>query len=124
MYRRASYILAFVTAVVHMFLGGSDTLSPMIASDLPDYVRTTFEAVWHFITLFLLVSAYVFWKGGETRPLVAVLWLIFAFVFFMVVLWRMGPFGLITLPHWLFIGLAGGAGLLAALRAAQTRPNV
>jgi hypothetical protein len=117
------YLLAglLCTAVVfiHAVNGGIDTLNPIMASGMPFEVRVGALAVWHALTLLLLLSmlAY-FWAFAHyerARPLAVFLGLFLllygALVLGLSQLWFENP---MKMPWWTLVGAAGLFSLLAA----------
>lgn len=101
---RIGSILAFVTALVHALVGTYDTLLPLLASDLSLAVIGTFHACWHFVTVFLLYSAWVFWKKLKISSILATLWGVFGVIFLVVAFYHVGISGLLILPQWVLLG--------------------
>ncbi len=112
--------LAILTAAVHVFVGHFDTLIPLLSADLSPAVLGAFTACWHMISLFLVYSAWQFWRGGQIAIHLAVLWISFAAIFVAVALWQGGASGLLVLPQWLFLGPAGALILIGSRTRAAT----
>ncbi len=101
---RIGSTLAFVTALVHALVGTYDTLLPLLVSDLSLAVIGTFHACWHFVTVFLLYSAWVFWKKLKISSILATLWGVFGVIFLVVAFYHVGISGLLILPQWILLG--------------------
>ncbi|MEY8881548.1 hypothetical protein [Donghicola sp. XS_ASV15] len=110
---RIAAVLAAFTAVLHIFVGTFDTLMPMLTMDLPAPVLGTLHACWHMVSLFLVVSAWAFWRGGAMARPVAWLWMGSAAIFVAVGVWQDGLVGLLELPQWTLLGASGGLSLYA-----------
>lgn len=119
-------MLAAVTAAVHLIAGGADIAVPLLGSVLTGELRLTLYAVWHLVSVTLVLSAGALCIGalpryaGAFRPLVlfvSILWLCFGIVFLAVALAQPGEGLLFMLPQWIlflpvgFLGLWGGSGL-------------
>lgn len=102
--RYAAALLAALTALIHIVMGGSDTLKPMMSSEsLPATVSLTLQGVWHSFSAFLSVSAYVFGRNwGGTRMFAAV-WLGGGAIFTLLGLISGGLIGLIALPQGILL---------------------
>lgn len=64
--RIAGYVAAALTliwALVHAIVGGAETATPLLHSDLSEVARGTGWLVWHFLTGLLLVLAAIFAWG-------------------------------------------------------------
>ncbi len=115
---RAGAILAGVTAAVHILVGTYDTLLPLLDTPgLTPAVRGTLHACWHFLGFVLAFSAWRFWRGGPDAPGLAAVWIGGALCFALVGLWQAGLAGLVVLPQWVFLSLAGGL-VMAGMRRA------
>ncbi|GAB5471088.1 MAG: hypothetical protein Kilf2KO_41180 [Rhodospirillales bacterium] len=114
--------LATLTALVHIFIGGYDTLLPLLSSSLDPEVLGAFHACWHMVGLVLAYSAWRFWLGGQIARHMAVLWIAFAVIFVCVGLWQAGLGGLLLLPQWILLGPAGALVLLGSRRNQQEAP--
>ncbi len=69
-------IAAAVTTMGHFFVGTKEYLKPMLASDLDAVPKKVLEAVFHYVSVFLLLSAaalfaIAFGVGGEGSAHVA-----------------------------------------------------
>ncbi|SPF81094.1 hypothetical protein [Pseudoprimorskyibacter insulae] len=118
MMQKISGGLAAFTALVHIAVGTMDVMLPTLRSDLPPDVVGTLHACWHFVSVFLLASAFVFWRGGEAAKAFGWLWLAFAGVFVVAALWQSGVSGLMVLPQWVLLGPTGALALWASRRGA------
>lgn len=100
--------LALLTTVVHIFAGGGEIAAPILQSTLPDVVRFTFLACWHFVSVFLAGSALFFlWPSKQSFAQVeyclALIYLAFAAVFLAIVILNDWPSLLYLLPQWLIL---------------------
>jgi hypothetical protein len=112
-------VLAALTAGIHIFAGGTDIAAPLLASSLGDEVRLTLYAVWHMVSVTLVLSAMVLALGANPRHAFAArhavlftsaLWTGFGAVFLVIVLTRPGEGLLWKLPQWVLflpVGLFG-----------------
>jgi hypothetical protein len=119
--RAGAALLAMLTAGVHIVAGGMDSLVPMLNAGLDPVAEGAIHASWHIVSAFLLWSAPVFWKGGETARHFASLWIVLAAIFVAVDLWQSGPGGLVQNPQWLVLGPTG---LLAWFAARPSTPDL
>lgn len=108
--------LAGISAAAHTILGTLDTLIPVMQTDLPIFVRGTMWAAWHMVSAFLILSTYVFWKGGDGARYFAWIYLVAAALFVVTGLRMQGLYGLITLPQWVLLAPGGIAALIAERR--------
>lgn len=114
--RYAAALLAGLTALVHIFIGGADTLGPLIDSNVPAIANYTLQGVWHMVSIFLLVSAGVFWRaGGGTRPIAAV-WIVSGIVFLALGLLGGGAAGALALPQWALLIPTGALAVAARVQ--------
>ena len=106
--------LALFTAALHGLVGTFDTLQPVLDADLPLAVRGTMAACWHFLTVFMLCSAWVFLKKRPESRMFASLWVAAAVAFIVTAVTMGGLSGLLTLPQWTLLLPTGGIALFAA----------
>lgn len=50
--------LNLAVAIIHTFVGESDIVAPLLATDAPDTVRWTLHSAWHMISVVLYVSSF------------------------------------------------------------------
>jgi hypothetical protein len=112
MLAKITAVLAAITAFVHFFVGGADALAPTLAADLSAPTSGAMHACWHFVSVFLFLSAFVFIRGGETAFHFSILWILFAIVFIYVGLYQGGPGGLLVNPQWTILLTTGLIGLM------------
>jgi len=65
-------IINLAVAAVHAFVGASQVVAPLLASDAPDLVKGTLHSAWHMITVVLFVSSFTLFylsRKEETAPL-------------------------------------------------------
>jgi hypothetical protein len=124
----ASFIAAFTTAV-HVFMGGTDIVSPLLASSLPTEPKLTLYAVWHMASVVLALSAVALFIGSRpchaqsARYLVffiSFLWLGFAIVFIVIALIQSENGWLLKLPQWILLASVGLLGLWGSNKTLQS----
>lgn len=107
MLRCTAAVLAVLIACLHTFVGGMDSLQPMLDAGLGPVAEGALHASWHIVAAFLLWSGVVFWKGGPAAKHFAGLWVASALIFIGVDLWQSGPAGLMQNPQWIILGPVG-----------------
>jgi len=60
-------LLAAFTAGVHIFAGGEDVATPLLASAIAGEPRLTLYAVWHMVSVALAMSAVALFIGSIPR---------------------------------------------------------
>jgi hypothetical protein len=68
----AAAVINLAVAVIHTFVGESQVVAPLLASDAPDLVKGTLHSAWHMITVALVLSSltlFVLSRKEETDPL-------------------------------------------------------
>jgi hypothetical protein len=94
----AALLTAFIAAV-HLFAGGADVAAPLLASSLAEEPRLTLYAVWHLISVTLVLSAIALYvcalpqhavAGRYLALFISVLWLCFGAIFLVVALTQPG----------------------------------
>ena len=53
----AAALINLAVALVHTFIGESQVIAPLLASDAPDLVKGTLHSAWHMITIVLFLSS-------------------------------------------------------------------
>ena len=53
----AAALINLAVALVHTFIGESQVIAPLLASDASDLVRGTLHSAWHMITIVLFLSS-------------------------------------------------------------------
>ncbi len=119
MLNKVAAALAVLTAAIHLFVGGAGALAPTLAAGLPAPAEGAMHASWHIVSVFLIWSAVVFWRGGDTARHFALLWLMAAVLFIYVGLRQSGPSGLMVNPQWTILGLTGMIPFISGWRAAR-----
>ena len=119
MLRGIAALLALFTAAVHTFVGGRDSLIPLLEADIDPMAEGALHASWHIVAIFLAWSSVAFWKGGVVGRHFAGLWIASALAFVGVDLWQAGLTGLFLNPQWAVLAPVGllaiyGAGPLAS----------
>lgn len=51
-------IINLAVAVVHTFIGETDVIAPLLASDAPELTKGTLHSAWHMITVVLFLSSF------------------------------------------------------------------
>lgn len=93
--------LAAFAAYIHIIVVGSAALVPLGSGGIPSNVRVTLEAAWLFISIFLVISIFIFWRSSrEIVRLVAALWLLSACAVVTVAMRNFGLKGLWFYPQW------------------------
>lgn len=113
MLNRIAAGLALFTAAIHFFLGGADALNPMLAAELPPESSAAMHACWHIVSVFLIWSALVFFRGKESSFHFGVLWVASAIVFIYVGIYQAGFAGVVANPQWTLLLPTGVLALLA-----------
>ncbi|WP_019869532.1 hypothetical protein [Salinispora oceanensis] len=113
--------LACVTGLIHAIGGGLDTVRPLLGSGIPDEPKRTLHAVWHMVTVDLLLSGVALLGLGLASASNAPLVLFIGARFlaysatFMVITFRVGwPRPLLRLPQWILllpVAILTGAGM-------------
>lgn len=104
--------LALLTAAIHIFVGGADSLAPMLATDLPAAASGGMHGSWHIVSVFLVWSIAVFWVGKEPAFHFALIWIASALVFMYVGFYQAGPSGVLANPQWAILLPTGVLALL------------
>jgi len=116
--RIVTSLLAAATALLHIVVGGADTLAPWLdrarATDLAPAIINTMQACWHIVSVVVVVSVPAFLVGGRAGLLFALVWLGAALAFVGVGLQDAGPGGLWITPQWTLLGLTGLLGVVSA----------
>ena len=116
---------AAFTAAVHIFAGGADIATPLLASTLATETKLTLYAVWHMTSVVLVLSAFAFFVGGlsayaqASRYLVlftSTLWCAFGVVFLSIALIQPESGWLFKLPQWALLLPVGLLGLLGVVK--------
>ncbi len=114
-------VLCLGTGIVHALIGGIETLNPVMASRLALEVRVAVLAIWHSITLLLLLSFFAFlWafraSAIKSRPvgiLLGLFYILFAgLIAGLSFLWFEDP---MILRQWTLFAPIGLFALLASL---------
>jgi hypothetical protein len=120
----ASLLTTFIAAI-HLFAGGADVAAPLLASSLAEEPRFTLYAVWHLVTVTLVLSAIALYVSALPRHaaaarylavFISVLWLCFGLVFLVVAFTQPGEGLLFKLPQWILFIPVGAMGLWGSLR--------
>jgi hypothetical protein len=112
--------LAAFTAAVHVFAGGADIADPLLASSLTEELRITLYAVWHLVSVMLVLSAAALCVGALPRHahasrqmvlFISILWFSFGIVFLIVALTQPGEGLFFKIPQWILFLPVGFFGL-------------
>jgi hypothetical protein len=115
----AALLTAFIAAV-HIFAGGADVAAPLLASSLAEETRLTLYAVWHLVSVTLVLSAIALYFSALPHHAVvarylalfiSVLWLCFGAVFLVVAFIQPGEGLFFKMPQWILFLPAGLLGL-------------
>lgn len=121
-------ILAALTTMIHLFVGGSDTAVPLLESPMEGEPRLTLYAVWHMVSVVLGLSAVALLVGSLPRHaqgarylvlFISVMWCIFAVVFLGVAAMQEEGGWLFRLPQWILLLPVGVLGLWAFVSTAS-----
>jgi hypothetical protein len=114
----AALLTAFIAAV-HLFAGGSDVAAPLLASNLAEEPRLMLYAVWHLVSVTLVLSAIALYVSALPQHAVAarylalfisILWLGFGVVFLVIASTQPGEGLFFKMPQWILflpVGLLG-----------------
>jgi hypothetical protein len=120
----AALLTAFIAAI-HLFAGGTDVAAPLLASSLADEPRLTLYAVWHLVSVTLVLSAIALYVSALPQHAIAlrylalfisILWLCFGAVFLVVAFFQPGEGLLFKMPQWILfvpVGLLGLWGIFS-----------
>jgi hypothetical protein len=112
-------LLTACIAAVHLFAGGTDVATPLLVSSLAEEPRLTLYAVWHLVTVTLVLSAIALYVSALPRHAIAahylalfisVLWLCFGVVFLLIASTQPGEGLFFKMPQWILflpVGLLG-----------------
>lgn len=113
-------LLAALTAIVHIVLGGEDTAKPLLSTNMDTTVKMTLYAVWHLVSVFLSLSAIVLFISSLPRFtlradylvwFITVLWGLCGMVFLIIAAAQPGEGWLLKLPQWILLFPVGLLGL-------------
>ena len=101
-------LLALFTAAVHLIGGGREIAKPLLTNEaLPEPVKLTMYACWHFVSIFLLISGVVLCAGSATAYFaeqifiaIAMMYFIMSGIFLVITLFVTENKGLFTYPQW------------------------
>ncbi len=114
-------LLCLGMLVIHVLMGGIETLNPLMASPLALEVRVAILAIWHGMTLFFILSALAFfWAFAvdqvRSRPiglLLGAFYTVFAAIIASLsFLWFED---LMILPQWTLLAPIGIFALIASI---------
>jgi hypothetical protein len=58
-------IINLAVAVIHTFIGETDIVAPLLASDAPELVQATLHSAWHMISVVLYLSSFTLFYIGR-----------------------------------------------------------
>ncbi len=128
-----SALIAAFTAIVHIFAGGADVVSPLLSSTLASEPKHTLYAVWHMVSVVLVFSTIALFVGSLPRHVqaasylvifISMLWLVFGIVFLVVVAIQSESGWLFKLPQWVLLLPVGFLGLWGNATSLRQRRNV
>ena len=101
-------LLALFTAAVHLIGGGREIAKPLLTNEaLPEPVKLTMYACWHFVSIFLLISGVVLCTGSFTICFsdqifmaIALMYFIMSGMFLVITIFVTENKGLFTYPQW------------------------
>ena len=112
-------MIAFLTAMIHVFAGGNDVAKPLLESSLPSEEKYALYACWHFVSTFFIFSASLFLLTGlgylpssSLILILSLLWLTFGLIFFAISLSVNTLRGIFRLPQWVLLIPVGVLGLI------------
>ncbi len=103
--------LAAVVAAIHLILGHVDPVQPLLRSALADIPKRTMHAVWHLVSVDLVLAAVVLLYlgidqpagGGLVAAVLAAHFAAYAAVFLVLTLQLDQPRSALALPQWLLL---------------------
>lgn len=61
-------VINLAVAVIHIVVGESEIIAPLLVSDAPELVKGTLHSAWHMITVVLLLSSFaLFYMSRKTE---------------------------------------------------------
>jgi hypothetical protein len=120
--------LAAITAAIHIFMGGTSVVDPLLASTLATRPKLVLHAVWHMGSVALALSAVALLIGALPRHadasrylvlFVSALWCCFAGAFLVVIAIQPDSGWLVRLPQWTLLLPVGLLGLWAGTRSRE-----
>lgn len=124
-------LLAILTAVVHIFAGGADTVVPLLTSALTVEAKLTLYAVWHMASSVLVLSAVALFVGSLPRHryaarylvlFVSIMWFVFGIIFLSIAASQPETAWFIKLPQWILLLPVGILGLWGVFRSKNVMP--
>ena len=109
-------VIAAITFFIHLILGQSTLINPMMESDLGTLVKTEFLAVWHMISVILLATAvlYIVYSIKNIPSSVMICLLSNLYLVFGVVFILAGIYNNVFILQWILllpIGILGLVGI-------------
>lgn len=99
--------LIAATGFIHIYGGGPEYMTPMLATDLANIPKTGFTVIWHIITLTLFGSAAALWWLNRHRNTALFVTVIgFLMISSVIFLWVgvSETSGIFDLPQWILLG--------------------
>jgi hypothetical protein len=107
-------VVSALTFIIHLTMGQVDLVNPLMESELTIQVKTEFLAVWHLVSVVLLVTPILYFYYGFKNLsssliicLLSNLYLAFGIVFILA-----GIYNSIFVPQWILLLPIGFFGLL------------
>lgn len=124
-------LLAAATAAIHVFVGGQDIATPLLASSLASEPKLVLYACWHAVSVATVLSAAALFIGAlpgnatsasSMVVAISIWWLATGVVFLAVIATQPGDGLLWLMPQWLLLLPVGLLGLWGARRMRQSAP--
>ncbi len=124
-YLLAASCIALLTALIHIFMGGADTVAPLQQSTLADIPKYTLYAVWHMTSVCLMFSAVGLFLGSlkqHTRQshylviFISLLWITFGLTFLLITLLHPDHVSVFQLPQWILLLPVGILGVWGSVK--------
>ena len=125
-----SAFIAAITAIIHIFAGGADVAAPMLNSVLGAEPKLTLYAVWHMVSVVLILSAIALFIGSLPKHaqaarwlimFISILWCVFGLVFLVIICIQPDGGWLFKLPQWVLLMPVGIFGLWGSANKANSR---
>lgn len=114
--------LSVIVTALHVFGGGPEIHDPLLAHDLPDFLKAFVSILWHFVTLVLFTNSvallYAARNQRHAAPLVLIVcaqYLLFVALFLFYGWHRLG--NLTDMPQWSLFLLISAPALIGLKRA-------
>lgn len=118
----AAGALSAAGTVLHVFGGGPEIHDPLLAHDLPGFLKAFVSVLWHFVTLIIFTNSIALFYAAKNQrhaaPLVLIVcaqYLLFAGLFLIYGWHRLG--NLTDMPQWSLFLLISVPALIGLKRA-------